>query len=152
MLKLLKVYLKIHEFTTENIESSLIGQEFWLIYFGLKYGDFKTRKQILTTLTHHTITKPFLIRRLLFIVKEDFLENSELALRVLENTTIKNAAVQHKLINAKEIYLDKVRREDNLIRFHQNFISPIKGKMFDKSKMERLAIVREQVKDGIRMH
>ena len=146
-------FLKWYPFDPKNINESINNKEFRLINMGLRKYNFKTRSMILKVLLESNVDEVSIVRRLIIILKDDFLENAALALKILKQTTIKNAKLKTKFEEATIVYDDKIRRAKNLKLFNENYkTKPVTGMLFDKSKMKRLEIVREQLKEAIRMH
>lgn len=145
-------YLKIYKFSTQNIRSNIHNRNFRILCIGLKRYNSKTRKIILENLKGTKIEEKFLIKRLIKIIKNDFLETAEKALTILKENTTVTEKYAPLFAQAQNIYLDRLRRQENKRAFFKTHKPKTNGKLIDKSKMQQLELVRQQLKKSIRMH
>lgn len=150
-MNLIMAFFKIYKFTNKNIYSSILNKEYALLNCGLKAYRYKTRGKILTALLTSNLSDSSLLKRLIFILKNDFLENSAIANEVLEQSSITNPKLMIEYENAKVKYLERLRKDKHLNAFLKSHkTTPVKGLLFDKSSMVRLNRVKQQLKKSIR--
>jgi len=152
MIKLIFVYFRLLEFSPDRIRTYLTGKEYRLLSLGLQRYDGRTRRQILKQLMATGVRSKLLFRRLIKIVKNDFLDIAELSLFVLEKSPLTDSSMEARLKKARTIYQDRRRREYNRKAFFASFTPKLDDKIFDKSKMKQLERVRQQLKKAIRLH
>lgn len=137
--------------STDKIRSAVSSRQTGLILLILKKATPSKRKKTLDLLSNQKISNFRIMKRLIQIVRTDFLDQAQLALGILQ----KNKSYHPKLIKqigeTDKIWRERKRRTNNkkltAISFHPE---PHKVVLFDKSKMKNLERVREQLKKGMR--
>ena len=152
MKSIILAYLKLYKFSPQNIQSIIVDRNFLVLVEGLMKYDVQTRKRILNHLLGRSISHHQLNRALIGIVREDFLEHAAIALQILEANNVHKGKLSASFHRAKERYLDRKRRQENKKAFYKNYTPGVSSNLIDKSKMEQLERVRQQLKKSIRFH
>ena len=150
MINLLLSYLKLYQFSSQRISICLVNKDFQLINSGLKRYDIKVRRAILNQLKHVKIKDSFLIKTLYKIVETDFLTNASVALQILKKHP--EYLSKYKLKKLEKSYNNRLIAKQNRSAFYQDYKYKTSGKMIDKSKMEQLELVKQQLKRSIRLY
>ncbi len=139
------------DWSTEKIRSVVSGHQTNLILFILKKGTPTERNEALDLLLSYKVDSPRLMKRLVHIVQSDFLALSQLAMKVLHKNEAYHPRLNNRIRKAVKLLEERLRRTRNkkltAMSFHAE---PHKGVLFDKSKMQNLERLRQQLKKGMR--
>ena len=152
MKNLLLATFKWYNVNPISIRSSIINREFVLLSLILKRYRSRDRALVLEHLQTTNISHPALIRQLLRLVRKDFLNNAQVAMRIL-NECVSMGRFAQKIREANEVLTERLRRRKNKKQVYTTHKpSIIVDTLVDKSKMKNLERVKQQLKKSIRFY
>lgn len=112
--------------------------------------DYRTRLLVLEQLNLSYLRDQQLVLVLARLVREDFPEVAEKALRLLQRS-LYNLELTAHIQAARKVYEDRLRREANRREAYEDYrFRPENGVLVDKSKMKMLEKVKQQLKKPMR--
>ncbi|MCI5083965.1 MAG: hypothetical protein MRY78_19865 [Saprospiraceae bacterium] len=151
MIAYLLSYFRLLKLDSQAIHDCLAQKHYGILSMGLKKYPLQTRRLILKVLNQRSVFDNSLLPALTAIIHKDYLSNAEVAIQILrkhksavsmpERKALENTFAERQKVanNKKEAYLHYAPKTDTRL-------------LIDKSKMEQLESVKQQLKKSIRMH